>query len=272
MKLGIVIPLKSKMASRNWDATTGALQFTIDSILNQTDDRYEVAVVGHEKPYFLSEQRLQSVRYTSLETPPPILSDASQFRRNKSPFILDKNQKIVRAMQVLRSTVPTHWFYLDADDLISRNFVHRILQTDCQRGAVIDGGYFLFRQQWRTMKTNEMSAYCGSTSVLPCSHIQIPKQLSRSELSSIPWCRYPHSRMHEYFRDMDKIDYTVIREPLIAYVIGHGDNCSDGYRQSWGARLKMTLKPWIKGSRINARFEREFGISNQKRRETGASN
>ncbi|MDE0940370.1 MAG: hypothetical protein OSA43_10475 [Pirellulales bacterium] len=51
-KLGIVIPLKSKMASRNWDVTTVTLQFTIDSILNQTDARYEVAVVVHEKPDF----------------------------------------------------------------------------------------------------------------------------------------------------------------------------------------------------------------------------
>lgn len=260
-KLGIVIPLKSKTTSRNWNTTTEALRLTLNSVLNQTDSRFEIAIAGHEKPQLLSEKKFADVTFGSIDTVPPSLSHPSQFKENKSPFIIDKNQKIVRAMQLLQKTRPTMWFYLDADDLLSTHFVSRVLKPDCQYGAVVDNGYFLYRRQWRKRQIKNLSAYCGSTSILSDKDCEVPKTLEPTCLDSVPWCRYPHSEMHAYFNSRAVQIYQIIQEPIIAYVIGHGDNCSDGYRQNLFTKIKTGVKPWLLGSPLNKNFEFEFGIT-----------
>ena len=70
--------------------------------------------------------------------------------------------------------------------------------------------------------------------------------------------------MHAYFNSRAVQKYQIIQEPIIAYVIGHGDNCSDGYRQNLLAKIKTGVKPWLLGSPLKADFESEFGITAHK--------
>ena len=87
MRLGIVIPFKSKKVSRDWEASCTYLQRTLASIHGQTADNYSLVVVVHEKPEFLTSN-YGKVNFHSLEIPPPYLGKATHME-----YVLDKNLK-----------------------------------------------------------------------------------------------------------------------------------------------------------------------------------
>ena len=250
MKLGIVIPLKAKSVSRCWDTTTDALHRTLRSVQQQSNGSFKAIVVGHERPPFMDKYQ-PNIRFVGLTTPAPVLKTAREFATDNRRFTRDKNSKILRGMQALNEHNITHWFTLDADDLLCSNFVDTLAHDGCEHGAVVDGGYLVYPRQRRFITCSELSQYCGSTSVLADKHLNIAPDATEPETVDCPWFRYPHTKMHTYFQDELNTSYTTFSEPLIGYVLGHGDNCSDGYRDTLISRVRSKLKPWIKGRRID---------------------
>ncbi len=55
MKIGIVIPLKSKSVSKNWDVTSSNLLRTVKSIEMQACPDFRSVVVGHDIPDFFDK-------------------------------------------------------------------------------------------------------------------------------------------------------------------------------------------------------------------------
>lgn len=253
-RLGIVIPLKSKAASRNWSITCTSLEDTIRSIDNQTSNNFEAIIVGHETPNFLNKGK-HNITFHKIENDPPKKA-ADEF--TQEDYTLDKNSKIIRGMQLIKNRGVSYWFTLDADDLMDRHFVEIILDRNLQSGCIIDGGHVIYKSRKRVVPHDNISLLCGSTSILCNEYIEIPEKLDKETMKSVPWCRYSHTDMTKYFENELNAPYTRISDRLIGYVMGHGDNCSDGYRMSIIQKVKSYLKPLIIGQRLTEKVKKLF--------------
>jgi hypothetical protein len=257
-KLGIVIPLKARLAARNWARVCESLSRTLLSVEGQSCPDFEAIVVGHDEPAFMPGK---SVAFHSIETSIPALKAGGNYA-NRDDFdrILDKNRKIVRGMQLLQCHNISHWYYLDADDLLDRNFVEKILQASPTYGCVIDGGFLFYARSRRIIRCNHLSQVCGSTSVLADKIANVPETTSDERLRDVPWCRYPHSKMIDFFTEELRREPPIINCPLVSYVLEHGDNCSDEFRQSLADRIKRYVKPRLLGKRCDEHFYKCFSL------------
>lgn len=257
--IGVVIPLKSRVAAKDWRVTCNALQCTVNSLSQQVSKNYRAVVVGHERPDISFSD---SVEFHSLDFPLPALGQGGSYQ-NRQQFdrILDKNRKIVRGLQILEHPDIKYWFYLDADDLLDLEFIALIEHLSPRSGCVIDGGYFVYRRVRRYLYTGQLSAHCGSTCVLAAETFRVPTSLQRDDLAQVPWCRYSHRHMFRFFEEELGEPCQRVLEPVVSYVLGHGDNCSDEFRRNPLAALKSRMKPWIRGKRLSSSLCARFGIA-----------
>lgn len=247
--LGIVIPPKSKAVSTDWGNVTQSLMRTLRSIDGQDCERFRAVVVGHEKPDGFPDH---VARFHRLEIPIPALSEKDDFRkRDQFDRILDKNRKITRGVQLLSKTPGiTHWFYLDADDLLASNFVSTALAVE-KAGAIIDSGVTIRIDRGIVYFENELAQVCGSTCVLSNQVMQIGDGLEENAVNSIPWCQYSHSQMDRFF-DRERLEFDRLAAgPLVGYVVGHGDNCSDEFRSGIIPVIRSRIKALMKGKRFD---------------------
>ncbi|WP_020408134.1 glycosyltransferase family A protein [Hahella ganghwensis] len=257
MKLGIVIPLKAKSISRNWQITCQALHRTIQSIIQQSVDNYDVVIVGHDCPDFLKDHTIPRIKFISVSTPVP---DRSAPGFTHQDLILDKNIKIVTGIAALKSGNIDFWYQLDSDDLLHRDFVKTIGTLDGYAGAIIDGGYIVYDSCNRAIETKSMSQYCGSTSILADRYLTVPINITKETIGQIPWARYPHMAMQRFFKEEIKEPYLQVNDNMISYMLASGDNISDRWRDSPIKALKAYLKPYIKGRRLNNSLREQFGM------------
>jgi len=254
--LGIVIPLKSKLVSNNWDVVCNSLEKTMSSINNQISDQYKVIVVGHECPAFLESS---GVFYNLKEYSPP----NPKFEVvDQDRYTLDKNLKIVKGMMILSKLHEhiTHWFPLDADDLLHAKFVDTLMGKELKNGAIIDNGYIYYSDLGRVIPSNEFSLYCGSSSIVASKFISLPNVLNEKTVKSTPFGKYAHMNMNQYFEKELKCDYFRPTENLIMYVLYHGENISDGYRKSIIDKLKYIIKTFIVGRKLTKIDFKNFSI------------
>ena len=237
--LGIVIPLKSRQSSRDWSITCSCLSKTLKSVASQANQAFSFIVVGHDFPS--CDPQLPAENFHAVKFPKPDLSHRTVAER-QAEITRDKNAKILQGIRSLRRHQPTHWFALDADDLIARSMVEIISRLRPNSGALIESGLQVHAPTNRARRKRNFSRICGSSSVLS------DQMISASDLDNacIPWCRYSHHQMREYFETEVKGNYSVVNEPLVAYLTMHGDNMSDDYhltewwyqsKELWKARL-----------------------------------
>lgn len=259
MKLGIVIPLKSKVISRNWDVTVAALVETLNSIVNQTNDNYCVAVVGHDIPAELRQQ-FPNFEFVTVDWDAPNRELPGFSHRD---MLIDKGLKIVRGFQTLRDQNVDYWFQLDSDDLLRQDFIEQAQAIKGTGGGVVLGGYFVYKEIDRVITTDEMVIYSGSTFLLAAKHVDIPEHtdLVEEDMKCSPWGRYPHMTIDQFFTDEVKEEFVSLREPILGYVLANGDNISDAWRDTWWKRLKAKLRPYLKGSRFTPSLKKQFGIN-----------
>ncbi|MBW8191625.1 hypothetical protein K0504_11305 [Neiella marina] len=256
--LGIVIPLKSKAISRDWQVTSDALAATLCSIAQQTSGQYQAVVVGHDIPEGFAE-RFKHIQFATVDFAVPNRS-APDFTHKE--LIKDKNLKIARGLQLLSSSPEiAFWYGLDSDDLLADDFVETVLtEAKGRAGLIIDGGFIVYQRANRVIPIDNLSLYCGSTSVVAREYILIPQELSVEGLIGVPWSRYPHMQIAEFFKTELKLPYANLKKPLLAYVLGSGDNISDKWRDSPWKALKAFLKPYLKGRKIGASFKAKFAL------------
>ncbi len=92
------------------------------------------------------------------------------------------------------------------------------------------------------------------------SGFKVTKDATTPTTSHCALFRYPHTKMHSYFHDELDISYTRVSDPIVGYVLGHGDNCSDGDRTSTLNRLCSKLKAWLEGKPIENRLAQRLGL------------
>jgi hypothetical protein len=262
MKIGIVIPLKSQRVSRDWKSTSSCLEATLRSLTKQTSAHWIAVVVGHEKPNIDWNSLSDKISWLhSKHDLPPIREGGSFTKHTDFNRILDKNRKTAIGMRNLAPQGVTDWFVLDADDLVHRDFVKTLASLPSQAGWVIPNGYLWYQDLKRYMPTKNLLNLCGSTAIIHTSLFDVPKSGRDEDLKMIPWCRMSHSSMEAFLLPHLAGSEPTFPLPATAYTLSHGDNCSDEFRTSIKARLKLWVKKRILTSAVTRQFATDFGIS-----------
>ncbi|MCG7638522.1 MULTISPECIES: hypothetical protein [unclassified Alteromonas] len=257
MHVGIVIPLKSKKISRDWQVTCQSLHATLSSIENQTNRSFTAIVIGHEKPDFL-EYEFPDIIFETIDFPPPDRA-SSDFTHQK--LVEDKNLKIVSGIKALRARKRVdYWYQIDADDLIHCDFINTITELKVS-AAIIENGYILFKKSGKIIPTNEMSQYCGSTSILADHLIELPNHIDLQSIKCIPWASVAHKNMKDFLQERHPEDYEMLSPYLLCYVLASGDNISDSWRKSLYQRISHYFKPYVKGKKIPKDLALQFPLN-----------
>lgn len=264
MSVGIVIPLKSRKVSRDWDATCRTLKATLLSVLNQSSNDYRIVVVGHDIPGFLHDLKRggSPIFHSFLELETPEVHDRHDLKDKMKLLDRDKNMKVAKGIALLRSYYSdiNFWYPLDSDDLVHRDLVKLILDSTITHGRVINNGYFWYKDINRIISAGNLSAYCGSTLILADRHIPEYSEIDDNTLNTIPFCNTPHMHYLKFLTETLGEAEPILKESLLTYTLASGDNISDGYRDSWLQQIKQKLKPFILGKKPDKAFYTDFSI------------
>lgn len=260
-RLAIVIPLRAQVNCADWNGTCAALRRTLQSLIRQTSQQFDCMVVGHEPVDFtIKDTETANIFFATLTDNEPQTYLQSKSREHKQKVIdADKNGKILHGIELLRKRCLTysHWFALDADDLVSKELVKVILAKNPKNGALLSGGYIWNTTIDKIRKKSNLERICGSTSILANKHIPT----ADSDLPQTPWFRYSHMNLVEFFSNELKSEYSRIRTPLICYV-HHTDNSSDHHCIEQKRRSTQTLfgkaKTFILWSKRSKAFDQKF--------------
>lgn len=254
MKIGIVIPLKAKVVSKNWDIVEAALQKTLNSVLKQTSSSFQVAVIGHDCPDFLKDmehnQKKIFIQFNEL-APPIIIADDEV--NNQLRYEVDRCSKILKGIIILDKFdgAISHWFALDADDLLHNTFIETIVGIGDYDAFIIEKGYFYFTR-WNIFNINdEFSAYCGSSAVLSTRLFKLPEMIASSITHrDIPFGNTSHVYMKKFLDDKG-YSVCVPDKRLVTYVRDNGDNISDGNLNSLYKRTRKFIAMLVRAKFIS---------------------
>ena len=257
MHLGIIIPLKSKQTSKNWLITCNALERTLRSLLNQTLQNYTALVCGHEKPSFLEKPDYANIEFLGVDFSPPF-SSANNF--TQKDYELDKNHKIVKGLKAMQGRDIQYWYQLDSDDLVHNGLIDSLQELKSESGALLEGGYIYYMKSKRHVKSDCMSIYCGSTSILATDLLNLPEKVTLETMKDCPWARLPHMKMLSFYADIEDRNFKLVTDELLVYMLDSGDNISNEYRDNKLKRLKSWIKPYLKGEKPNSEFKKAFSF------------
>lgn len=262
MKIGILIPLKAKAVAKNWSEVEASAFATVCSVLNQSNDAFSVALVGHDCPASIQALKHQDKSvFVPFEAFPPPQIDPKDEMGNQKKYEIDRCSKILKGMQTLAARDPdiTHWFALDADDLVHKDFVKTLLEAGNQQGYIIENGYFYF-SKWNIFNaTNEFYYYCGSSAVISDELCQIPDHLTPDSYREIPFGAISHVHMKQHF-DQNQLSYHIPEKKLLTYVRANGDNISDGYLDTRYKKFRAFASMLVKFSYLSSQEKRNFGL------------
>ncbi|GBO82757.1 hypothetical protein A6779_09085 [Marinobacter adhaerens] len=257
--LGIVIPLKARSVSKNWTTTCQNLDATLTSIVNQTDRNFRCVVVGHDKPPFFDKASEQIEFYQFTTMPPPEVGNNES--ENQLKYEADRCTKILEGIVHLNNLYPiTHWYALDADDLIHKDFVKSCSDLSERDGIIFDRGYFFFKNTGIINKSDSFSAYCGSSAVISSSTFDIPKSIEGQSFRATPFGDVSHVNMKKHM-EKQGLSIATPEERLVMYVRDNGENISNAaYCNTWDRKLKKTIKMLIKTQGSPRKIKKDFGI------------
>ena len=164
MKIGIVIPLKSRMVSNDWSATVNNLRATLASVNNQSSKSFSCVVVCHEAPNISSFENIAIEK--DIQIPVPKLGQNPSI--NQLLYEEDRCKKILFGIFILKKKHDdiTHWFALDADDLLHQDFIWSVESKLEYDAIVIKKGYIFYSDKKVFNWENNFDQYCGSSAII----------------------------------------------------------------------------------------------------------
>lgn len=221
-----IIPLRSQRTSLDWENVCARLKGTIDSILSQKtiNQKIEIVVAGHEKPYFLNNMGYQYVHF--LTAPFDVPTD-------KSLYMVDKlNKKKLAGIFVnknlLKGQESTLVMQVDADDILHPEFVSNIHLIFDQNPSINDitlmNGYaFDFKRKklaYLDGKNKIFYRNCGSSFISKVNSTDMPSDITSN-------CYFNYLANHVRFPEIaEKNGRTVYQlfYPGVMYLVNHGTN------------------------------------------------
>jgi hypothetical protein len=188
------IPVSARRDDAQWSRVNELLKLTLGSILNQTSDRYKVFVCGHDRPEVLSEYSLPSIKFIGVDFPLPQTDKAK--RR-------DKRRKRWEIAREVRRLGGGYYMFMDADDLVHRDFVQFITSNDNQVGYLIKEGYALDFANRRIAPipgafNRDFNRVCGSSGAVYLLPEDLPDGEYDPERQDL---LYTQIRNHKYFEE-----------------------------------------------------------------------
>jgi len=263
VKVGIVIPFKSKKVAKDWDVACENLNATVDSVLNQKSCNYRAVVVGHDQPEFFEDEHYTESNCPFLyytDFPPPEAGEDEA--ENQLKYEFDRCSKILRGIMHLKGRFPdiSHWFALDADDLIHDEFISCISEYESADAIILENGYFYFKSTGIINKENEFSAYCGSSAIISDKYFYLPEVFGPRSFKTIPFGGISHVHMKQKMLERGA-NVVVPDERLIMYVRDNGENISnDAYCNAYYKKLKKFIKMLIRFRFLKNDLRAHFGM------------
>jgi hypothetical protein len=215
-RLGIITALKSRTTARCWPEVEERLRATVASLRHQSSAEWQGVIVGHDRPDF-GQSLPPNLAYIAIDRPPPTPGPGGRYTRASQRQ--DKSAKRALGMRLMTNRhAITHWFWLDADDLLHRHFVATVARMMPFDLAVVRKGYAYYPSRRRSLRLDRLDRFCGST-VLTSDRWWIDP----SEPEGRGYGGVNHRLVDAYaaLRGVPVHDYP---GRGVAYVLGHGDN------------------------------------------------
>lgn len=258
MSLVIVIPLKSKKVSKNWEQVEICLQKTIKSIENQKNKNFITIIVGHEKPSFLNseslDKRILFIEYN--KQPPNITNDTAA---NQELYEIDRVGKIFHGFNYAKSIIREfkYFFPLDSDDLISSRFVEYVLNQNENHSIIIKNGHFYYKDLEKVSKSKNFDEYCGSSMVASVKSLK--KHLLVDSIENFLFKKIGHAMMHEFLVSNNH-QIIIPNEMLVMYMRDTGENISKELKATLQSKIKKYIKKLLTCKTPSNQLKNEFQI------------
>lgn len=263
MKIGIIIPLKSKLVSKDWNITCQNAEATVSSVLRQKDKSFEAVLVGHEKPDFVNKLTTEKkFNFLQLSDFAPPNVEECNLNERQIKYEMDRCTKILKGIKSLKEKHPdiSYWFALDADDLIHQNFVGILKKYSSADAIILDRGYFYYKNTGITNLENEFSAYCGSSAILSNELFQLPEVITENSFRLIPFGQFSHVHMKDRLSEKGCI-IAVPEERIVIYVRNNGENISNSLSIKTPYRLlKWYVKMFVRAKKLDRSVKLNFGL------------
>lgn len=262
--LVFVVPLVSKLVSKNFESTSACLKRTLKSICNQTSGSFEIIVVCHELPQMQFFHK--KVHYVAVDFDLS-LCIAEKEKTSNNPGLdivmerlLDKGRKILFGYYEAQRFNPTHIMFVDADDLVSNRLAELCENNPSHYGWYVEKGY-RYQENSRCiyLKRRNLHKECGTAFIF------------RNDL--IPAPNPDYNRGFDYYRffvnhayvvdKMKKAGYPLSPLPFygIIYML-HGSNLHATREYEEAKRtLVRVLKNIINMRPLSQKIVREFNLT-----------
>lgn len=175
--LAVIIPLKPKKNSTDWEKDSIYLNNTLQSVLNQTNDNYHVFVILHELPQNpIINSKIDYIElpwryceFDEIEDRKAALKDSGYLKERDIEYLFDQGRKQMYGAQISKDKGFEYIMSLDADDLVSKNLVEYIIthEKENQFGWFVDKGYyFLSKEKIYLRQPYAMNILCGSSYII----------------------------------------------------------------------------------------------------------
>ncbi len=259
MTIGIAIPLKAKAVSKNWDIVERNLYQTLLSLKNQSVQRFHAVVVGHDCPSFLSagcfegNSNITFLKFDE-QQPPLITADESS---NQIKFENDRCGKIYKGYLHLVEHEISHFFPLDADDLVSKEFIKHIFEHAKNSSVLIERGYVLYKNKNIINEIDNFSTFCGSSFI--ASIEMLKAEGADSGLDNFLFKQVGHVKMRD-FLESTSANFFVPEERLALYVRDNGENISRHGKMKLLRRIKRTIKLLAAAKFFKSKIKNDFSL------------
>ncbi len=166
-----VVPLVAKMVARDWDRACHLLACTLDSILNQTDSDFMVALVCHDVPDI---PQLKDPRIV-------VLQAHSKIPQSLGEQMIDKGYKKRLAFAYLRLLGGGWIMLVDADDLVSKRLVEYARKSNAKYGLLIDKGWEFDCQTKKLTFARRFNRLCGSSALFKFTVEELPQSAAQEQ-------------------------------------------------------------------------------------------
>ena len=218
--------------------------------------------MGHDCPDSLTNiQHSGSDVFVEFDefAPPEITDDEPS---NQIRYETDRCSKIIKGIKYLRSQDEdiTHWFALDADDLLHEDLVEVLSKHEGYDAYLFENGYFYYEQSRIFNVTNEFYNYCGSSSIISDKfYTHIPTEITDTSFRKVSAINVSHVNIKRFF-ESNGINCYIPTERLVMYVRDNGDNISDSYVDSFYKKLRAKLAMLLRARILFRRTQSSFGI------------
>jgi hypothetical protein len=241
------ISLVSARITQDWPSAQRLLANTLRSVFQQTDQNLRVIIACHEVPD-IEEVRDPRVTIVPVNFPPP--PDRGEWRRDMS---LKHNAIGAK----LREFGGGWMFILDADDLVRSDLCARVRATTTKIMILARGYRVDVRRQraqllrWRFWRT------CGSCIAVNWQVNELPRDAESDDARAFREYTGTIHHAAKYVFDRHGWSCSFEHQPLVAYMLNHGQNLSDIYvSHSLRWRLYFRIWPWRKWTTA---LERQYG-------------